>query len=290
MYTYSINIHCIQILNKFLDWISDRDQSLSLFPSHLIATAGFAKKARNPPARRAPSGASLCHFITWRTWLTLLIPKVARARVVGHIVLAVGHARRRRPFFREGEKAKVAAAASHPRPPLRGAARNNNTRRLRLSSCTSLSSPSTPTSSSLSLSPWARIIARIRRFDSRRRTDDVPLHVSRSRECAWVMDRRLPCHSCEALNGLEWPEIARANCIVRPHPRNNGRCARACACMGVYMQMRDTKGPGDPESREITIFQMIDILSYDSISNRPARDRRDGSRFQLRARFFPIRL
>lgn len=97
-----------------------------------------------------------------------------------------------------------------------------------------------------------------------------------------MMDRRLPCHSCEALNGLEWPEIARATALC-PASAHNGRLREyACDGMRVCMQMRDTKGRRI--HREITISQMIDILSCGSISNRSEIDGRI-ERFQ-RARFF----
>jgi len=43
----------------------------------------------------------------------------------------------------------------------------------------------------------------------------------RSCECAWVMDRRLPCHSRSVLNGLEWLEIAWATALC-PRRRTMG--------------------------------------------------------------------
>lgn len=59
-----------------------------------------------------------------------------------------------------------------------------------------------------------------------------------------MMDRWLPCHSCEALNGLEWLEIAWATALC---PRRRTMDGRACeyACADVYADaaQRDVEDP-----------------------------------------------
>lgn len=110
----------------------------------------------------------------------------------------------------------------------------------------------------------ARAICRAERCVHRSHSCDfrcVRTYVCHVCEYAWVMDRRLPCHSCEALNGLEWLEIAWATALL---PRVDAQWTAARSSVRMYMrasvcmQMRGTKRGIRPE---ITIFQMSDILS-----------------------------